>query len=66
MQFYGINENDTDFKLYGVLIRDTEPNSKDLESCLNKLDLSCPPITQFELLGLYLPQSCLNNLVKLF
>ena len=60
------HENDTDFKLYGVLIRDTEPNAKDLESCLYILDLNCPPTTQLELLGLYLPQSCLNNLVSYF
>ena len=58
--------NNTDFKLYGVLIRDIEPNSKDLESCQKKLISSCPPSTKVELLGLYLPISCLKTLVSQF
>ena len=59
-------KDDSDFKLYGVLIRDTEPNSKDLKSCLKNLDSKCSPKTQVELLGLYLPKSSLHNLGTYF
>ena len=59
-------KDSTDFKLNGVLIRDTKPNSKDLQSCRDKLVSSCAPKTNVELLGLYLPISCLKTLVSHF
>lgn len=44
-----------DVSVFGVLVRDVAPNSKDLSGRASNLSQKCPPATAIELLGLYFP-----------
>jgi len=54
--------NSSDVRLYGVLIRDVNPNADDLRVRVQKLTKDCPNGTRIELLALYLPAGSINGL----
>lgn len=54
--------NTSDVQLFGVLVRDVEPNVDDVRVRVEKLGNSCPAGTQIELLALYLPTGAIGNL----
>lgn len=54
--------NPSDVQLFGVLVRDVEPNIDDLRVRVEKLGNGCPMGTQVELLALYLPTGTIGNL----
>lgn len=47
--------NPSDFRLYGVLVRDVSPDERDLRGAVSWLGSQCPAVGQIEVLGLYLP-----------
>lgn len=54
--------NSSDIQLFGVLVRDVEPNVDDVRVRVEKLGNGCPAGTQIELLALYLPTGAIGNL----
>jgi hypothetical protein len=54
--------NSHDVSLFGVLVRDVEPNKDDLRLCVQQLAEGCPNGTEIELLALYLPVGAIANL----
>ena len=54
--------NTSDVRLYGVLVRDVEPDRDDLRVRVSDLGAGCPDGTRIELLALYLPQERLNGI----
>ena len=54
--------NTSDVQLFGVLVRDVEPNVDDVRVRVEKLGNGCPAGTQIELLALYLPTGAIGNL----
>ena len=54
--------NTSDIQLFGVLVRDVEPNVDDVRVRVEKLGNGCPAGTQIELLALYLPTGAIGNL----
>jgi len=54
--------NTSDVQLFGVLVRDVEPNVDDVRVRVEKLGNGCPVGTQVELLALYLPTGAIGNL----
>jgi hypothetical protein len=54
--------NMSDVQLFGVLVRDVEPNIDDVRVRVEKLGNGCPEGTQVELLALYLPTGAIGNL----
>ncbi len=54
--------NRSDVQLFGVLVRDVEPNVDDVRVRVEKLGNGCPVGTQIELLALYLPIGAIDNL----
>jgi hypothetical protein len=54
--------NTSDIQLFGVLVRDVEPNVDDVRVRVEKLGNSCPAGTQIELLALYLPTGVIGTL----
>lgn len=54
--------NSSDVQLFGVLVRDVEPNVDDVRVRVEKLGNGCPAGTQIELLALYLPTGAIGNL----
>lgn len=54
--------NTSDIQLFGVLVRDVEPNVDDVRVRVEKLGNDCPAGTQIELLALYLPVAAIGNL----
>lgn len=54
--------NSSDVQLYGVLIRDVQPHSKDLRSSIDALDKDLPNRTRIELIAIYLPENHINRL----
>ena len=54
--------NTSDVQLFGVLVRDVEPNVDDVRVRVEKLGNGCPAGTQVELLALYLPIGAIGNL----
>jgi len=54
--------NTSDIQLFGVLVRDVEPNVDDVRVRVEKLGNGCPAGTQIELLALYLPIGAISNL----
>ena len=54
--------NTSDVQLFGVLVRDVEPNVDDVRVRVEKLGNGCPAGTQIELLALYLPNGAIGNL----
>lgn len=55
-------KNSSDVQLYGVLIRDVPPDSRDLCIRLRNLAEDCPESTRIELLALYLPAGRINGI----
>lgn len=56
--------NTSDVQLFGVLVRDVEPNEEDVRVRVEKLGNGCPTGTQIELLALYLPTGAITNLAS--
>lgn len=56
--------NTSDVQLFGVLVRDVEPNVDDVRVRVEKLGDCCPAGTQIELLALYLPTGAIANLAS--
>lgn len=54
--------NTSDVRLFGVLVRDVEPNVDDVRVRVEKLGNGCPVGTQIELLALYLPTGAIGTL----
>lgn len=54
--------NSHDVSLFGVLVRDVEPNQNDLKLRVQQLAEGCPNGTEIELLALYLPIGAIANL----
>ena len=54
--------NTSDVQLFGVLVRDVEPNVDDVRVRVEKLGNGCPAGTQIELLALYLPIDAIGTL----
>ena len=52
----------SEFELLGVLVRDIDPDKKDLSSCLEKLERVCPATARIELIALYLPKGRIERL----
>lgn len=48
-------KNSSDIQLFGVLVRDVQPNGDDLRTRVQNLAIDCPAGTRIELLALYLP-----------
>ena len=55
-------KNTSDVQLFGVLVRDVEPNVDDVRVRVEKLGNGCPAGTRIELLALYLPTGAIANL----
>ena len=55
-------KNTSDVQLFGVLVRDVEPNVDDVRVRVEKLAIDCPAGTQIELLALYLPTGVIGTL----
>ena len=55
-------ENSSDIQLYGCLIRDVEPDQRDLSARVGDLGTGCPEGTRIELLALYLPKGSLDRI----
>ena len=58
-------KNKSDIQLFGVLVRDVEPNVEDIRVRVEKLGVDCPAGTQIELLAIYLPVGAIDNLAAL-
>lgn len=54
--------NTSDIQLFGVLVRDVEPNVDDVRVRVEKLGDGCPAGTHIELLALYLPTGAIGTL----
>lgn len=54
--------NQSDFQLFGFLVRDVIPGKKDLIAQVEKLGDRCPVCTRIEFLALYLPAGAIENL----
>jgi hypothetical protein len=54
--------NSHDVSLFGVLVRDVEPNQNDLRLRVKQLAEGCPNGTEIELFALYLPVGAIANL----
>ena len=54
--------NTSDIQIFGVLVRDVEPNVDDVRVRVDKLGNGCPTGTQIELLALYLPTGAIDSL----
>jgi len=52
----------TDVAIFGVLVRDVEPNSLDCSERAKRLAQQCPPSSAIELLALYLPVDRISTL----
>jgi hypothetical protein len=52
----------SDVAIFGVLVRDVEPNSLDCSGRANRLAQQCPPLSVIELLALYLPADSISTL----
>lgn len=53
-----------DIALYGILVRDVEPDKADLEARAKGLNKNCPKETSIELRALYLPTGCLERITE--
>lgn len=57
-----LQSNAEDISIYGVLVRDVEPNADDLAGRATVLARSCPAQTSIELYALYLPKQAISSL----
>lgn len=55
-------KDSSDVQLYGILIRDVQPNKQDLRSRVDSLNVDRPSKTRIELIALYLPEDCIDSL----
>ncbi len=51
-----------DVAIFGVLIRDIEPNESDLSCCAKSLANGCPDLTSISLYALYFPENAISLL----
>lgn len=56
----------TDVAVFGVLVRDTSPNPKDIRARAKGLAKDCPKKMHVELLAIYLPSGSIVNLAAFF
>lgn len=56
--------NPDNVSLFGILIRDIEPDKKDLKSSAIRLGNKCPEKTSIELYAIYLPEGSIQTLSK--
>lgn len=54
--------NKYDVRLFGFLVRDVSPHENDVRVRVERLGQGCPNGTRIELLALYLPASCLEEI----
>ena len=57
-----IKTNGSGVTIFGVLVRDVSPNSKDLAASRQMLSEDCPDKTRIELLAIYLPARSIDTL----
>ena len=62
--FIRYNSDDTDVRLFGVLVRDVEPHEDDLRVRVRKLTENCPQAMSIELLAFYLQSGSIGSLGK--
>ncbi|MGV3346132.1 hypothetical protein ACGVWS_10405 [Enterobacteriaceae bacterium LUAb1] len=60
-----LRSNTTDVAVYGILIRDIQPNPLDISARVNALATNCPALTHIEMYALYLPLNAISNLSQL-
>tara|TARA_R110002072_G_scaffold3830_6_gene27332 strand:+ start:262 stop:1065 length:804 start_codon:yes stop_codon:yes gene_type:complete len=54
-----------DLQVYGVMVRDVDPDQDDLRVRVEKLGESCPALMKVELLAIYLPNDCIPRLSQM-
>lgn len=54
--------DNTDVRVFGILVRDVVPNQDDLRVRVSKLGDNCPKGTVIQLFALYLPSNCIASL----
>ncbi len=54
--------NKSDVRLFGFFVRDVSPHENDVRVRVERLGQGCPNGTRIELLALYLPVSCLEEI----
>lgn len=57
--------NSADVQLFGILVRDVDPNTEDLRVRVEKLAKNCPKGTSIELMALYLPGGAIEKLATM-
>lgn len=57
-----LSSNTTDIAVYGVLVRDIEPNALDISGRARALAVNCPQQTDIEMYALYLPLNAITTL----
>lgn len=60
-----LSSNTTDVAVYGILIRDIEPNPLDISARVSALAIDCPAQTNIEMYALYLPLAAISTLSEL-
>jgi len=55
-------QDNTDVSLFGVLVRDVDPNQDDLRVRITNLSQNCPAAMSIDLLALYLPHESIDAL----
>ncbi|CAM6403049.1 MULTISPECIES: hypothetical protein [Enterobacteriaceae] len=60
-----LSSNTTDVAVYGILIRDIQPNPLDISARVNALAINCPVLTNIEMYALYLPLNAISTLSEL-
>jgi len=56
------NKDNESVKIFGILVRDVEPNKSDIQHRVNILESNCPPTMTIELLVIYLPPHSIKTL----
>jgi hypothetical protein len=57
-----LSSDTTDVAVYGVLVRDIEPNALDISGRTRALAANCPQPTDIEMYALYLPLNAISTL----
>ena len=57
--------NGSDVHIFGFLVRDMEPDIRDLKACVSELALGCVACMNIEVLVLYLPYGSVSGLAEL-
>lgn len=53
-----------DVRVFGLLVRDVEPNEADLQARVCRLDTGCPAAMRIEMTALYLPSGSIDTLAE--